>query len=180
MAFEKYEDALTLRNKVARLAWNIFAVFFFRLFVGPVFRYYRSEVLRLWGAKIGRRCAVAASAHIWAPWNLEVGDYVAIGPRADIYNVDKIIMGSNITVSQGSYLCAASHDIRQLKKPLKTSPIKLEDSTWIGARAIVLPGVTIGEGAVVAAGAVVTKDVEPWTVVGGNPAKFIKKRELKA
>ena len=58
--------------------------------------------------------------------------------------------------------------------------ITIGDGVWLGARAIILPGVTIGEGAVVAAGAVVTKDVEPWAVVGGNPAKFIKKRELKA
>ena len=57
--------------------------------------------------------------------------------------------------------------------------ITIGDGVWLGARAIILPGVTIGEGAVVAAGAVVTKDVEPWAVVGGNPAKFIKKRELK-
>lgn len=178
MAFEKYEDALTVRNKIARLAWNAFAIFFFRLFAGPVFRYYRSAVLRLWGAKVGRRCAIAASVRIWAPWNLEVGDYVAIGPRADVYNVAKITMGSNITVSQDSYLCTASHDISKLKKPLKTNPIELCDSTWIGARAIILPGVTIGEGAVVAAGAVVTKDVEHWTVVGGNPARVLKKRCL--
>lgn len=179
MAFEKYEDALTMRNKMARLAWNVFAVFFFRLFAGPVFRYYRSAVLRLWGAKIGRRCAFAASAKIWAPWNLEVGDYVAIGPRAEIYDVDKIVMGSNITISQDSYLCTASHNISQLKKPLVTKSVKLADSTWISARAIVLPGVTIGEGAVVGAGSVVTKDVEPWTVVGGNPAKVIGKREIR-
>ena len=179
MKFEKYEDALTMRNKFARLGWNVFAILFFRLFAGPVFRYYRSAVLRLWGAKIGKRCAVAASAKIWAPWQLEIGDYVALGPRSEIYNVAKIIMGSNITVSQDAYLCTASHDISQLKKPLVTKPINLGDSTWIAARAIVLPGVTIGEGAVVAAGAVVTKDVEPWTVVGGNPAKVLKKRCLE-
>ena len=179
MKFEKYEDALTVRNKLARLAWNVFAIFFFRLFAGPVFRYYRSAMLRLWGAKIGKRCAIAASAKIWAPWQLEIGDYVALGPRSEIYNVAKIRMGSNITVSQDAYLCTASHDISRLKKPLVTRPIELGDSTWIAARSIVLPGVTIGEGAVVAAGSVVTKDVGPWTVVGGNPAKFIKKRELR-
>ena len=177
--YSAYEDSLTVFNKFARLGWNVFYVLLFRFLGGPVFRYWRSFALRLWGAKIGRRCAISASAKIWAPWNLEVGDYVAIGPRAEIYDVDKIVIGSNMTVSQDAYLCTASHDISQLKKPLVTKPIKLGDSAWIAARAIVLPGVTIGEGAVVAAGAVVTKDVEPWTVVGGNPARFIKKRELK-
>ena len=177
--FTAYKDSLTLRDKLMRLGWNLFAFVFFRLCAGPVFRYWRSFVLRLWGAKIGCRCAIAASAKIWVPWNLEVGDYVAIGPRAEIYDVDKIVIGSNITISQDAYLCTASHDISCLKKPLVTKRITIGDSSWVAARAIVLPGVTIGEGAVVAAGAVVTKDVEPWTVVGGNPAKFIKKREIR-
>ena len=178
MKFEKYQDALTLKSKLSRLAWNVFAVVFFRPFAGPLFRYYRSAVLRLWGAKVGRRCAIAASAKIWTPWNLTIGDFVAIGPHAEIYNVAKITMGSNITVSQDAYLCTASHDIAYLKKPLVFKPIVIGDSAWVAAKAIVLPGVTIDEGAVIAAGAVVAKDVEPWTVVGGNPAKFIKKRVL--
>lgn len=177
--YSAYEDSLTLFNKLARLGWRVFYVVFFRMFGGPVFRYWRSMALRLWGAKIGRRCAIASSVKIWAPWNLEIGDFVAIGPNAEIYDVDKIAMGSNITVSQDAYLCTASHDIARLKKPLITKPIQLGDSAWVAARAIVLPGVMIGEGAVVAAGAVVTKDVEPWTVVGGNPAKVIKKREIR-
>lgn len=178
MKYEKYEDALSLKNKLGRLCWNIFSLFFFRLFAGPLFRYWRGFVLRVWGAKVGKRCAVAASAKIWAPWNLEIGDFVAIGARAEIYNVAKITMGSNITVSQDSYLCTASHDISKLKKPLVFKPLNIGDSAWVAARSIVLSGVTIGEGAVVAAGAVVTKDVAPWTVVGGNPAKVIKKRVI--
>ena len=169
---------MTVGNKLARLCWHLFALLFFRPFAGPVFRYWRSAVLRLWGAKVGRKCAIASSAKIWVPWNLETGDYVSIGPRAEIYNVSEVRLGSNITISQNSYLCTASHDIAYIKKPLVTKSISIGDSAWIAARAIVLPGVTIGEGAVVAAGAVVTKDVEPWTVVGGNPAKFIKKRVL--
>jgi putative colanic acid biosynthesis acetyltransferase WcaF len=87
-------------------------------------------------------------------------------------------MGANITISQDSYLCTASHDISKIKKPLIFKPIFIGDSAWVAARAIVLPGVRVGDGAVIAAGAVVVKDVEPWTVVGGNPAKVIKKREL--
>ena len=179
MKYEKYEDALTLKNKLARLAWNVFAFLFFRPFAGPLFRYYRSAVLRLWGAKVGKRCAVASSVRIWAPWNLTLGDYVAIGPRAELYDVAPITLGSNITVSQDAYICTASHDIAYLKKPLVFKPITLGDSTWVAAKATVLPGVSIGEGAIIAATSTVTHDVAPWTVVGGNPAKFIKKRELK-
>jgi acetyltransferase-like isoleucine patch superfamily enzyme len=75
-------------------------------------------------------------------------------------------------------LITGSHEISSGHFDLITRPITVEDNVWIATGAMILPGVTIGEGAVVAAGAVVTKDVEPWTVVGGNPARFIKKREL--
>ena len=178
MKYTAYKDALTFKNKLARLSWNCFALVFFRPFGGPLFRYYRSFVLRLWGARVGKHCAIAASVKIWAPWNLTLGDFVAVGSRAELYNVASIIMGANITVSQDAYLCTASHNIAYLKKPLVFKQIMIGDSAWVAAKSIVLPGVAIGEGAVVAAGSVVTEDVEPWTVVGGNPAKFIKKRVL--
>ena len=174
----RYEDALSLTNKLARAAWILFATIFFRPFAGPLFRSYRSFVLRLWGAKIGRRCAIAAGAKIWAPWNLSMGDYVAVANGAELYTVAPIRFGHHITISQDAYLCTASHDISKRLKPLTTSPIEVGDFSWVCARAIVLPGVTVGEGAVVAAGAVVTKDVPPWTVVAGNPAREVKKRVL--
>lgn len=173
-----YKDSLTRKNKFARLAWNVFSMLFFRPFAGPVFRYYRSFALRLWGAKIGSHCAIAAGANIWAPWNLVCGDYVAVANGAELYTVAPIHIGSHVTVSQGAYLCAASHDISYRLKPLVSAPITLGDFTWICARSIVMRGVTVNEGGVVAAGSVVTKDVDPWTVVGGNPARFIKRREL--
>ncbi len=82
-------------------------------------------------------------------------------------------------MSQGSYLCTASHDITNPLNPLITAPIVIGDQAWIGARAYVGMGVTIGQGAVVGATASVYKDVEAWTIVGGNPAKFIKNRVVK-
>ena len=175
----KYKDALSLKNKLARAAWIAFAVVFYRPFAGPLFRYYRSFILRLWGAKIGKRCAIAAGAKIWAPWNLTLGDYVAVANGAELYAVAPIVMGNHITISQDAYICTASHDISTRLKPLIYKPIRVDSYAWVCARAVVLPGVTIGEGAVVGCAAVAAKDVAPWTVVGGNPAKFIKKRELK-
>ena len=173
-----YKDSLTMRNKLLRGAWLLFATLLYRPFAGPMFRYWRSFILRLWGAKIGRHCAIAARVKIWAPWNLEIADYVAVANGAELYDVAKIRIGHHVTVSQDSYICTASHDISKKLKPLTYSEIRIADYSWVCAKAIVLPGVTISEGAVVAAGAVVIKNVEPWTVVGGNPAKFIKKRVL--
>ena len=82
-------------------------------------------------------------------------------------------------MSQGAYLCTASHDISDSLNPLVTAPIIIEDQAWVAADAFVSMGVTVGQGAVIGARACVFKDVEPWTVVGGNPAKFIKRREIK-
>ena len=108
-----------------------------------------------------------------------MGEYSCLASGVDCYNVDKVTVGANATVSQGAYLCTASHDITNPLNPLITAPIVIEDQAWIGAKAFVGMGVTIGQGAVVGATASVFKDVEPWTVVGGNPARFIKKRIIK-
>ena len=87
-------------------------------------------------------------------------------------------IGANQTVSQKSYICTASHDITKSTLPLVFAPVVIEDQVWVGADAFIGMGVTVGQGAVVGARASVYKDVEPWTVVGGNPAKFIKVREV--
>ena len=97
----------------------------------------------------------------------------------ECYNVDFVKISANTTVSQGAFICTASHDISSPQHPLITAPIILEDQVWVGAKAFIGKGVTVGQGAVVGATASVYRDVEPWTVVGGNPAKFIKKRVIK-
>lgn len=107
-----------------------------------------------------------------------MGEHSCLSRHVDCYSVDKISIGAHAVVSQYAYLCTAGHDITHPKMRLTTAPITICDGAWVTAKAYIGPGVTIGDGAVVAACAVVVKDVEPWTVVGGNPAKFIKKREL--
>lgn len=179
MKIDAYRECLPLNNKIKRLFWNIFCVIFFKPFYGPLFWKWRNLLLRLWGAKIGCGSKISSSAQIWAPWNLEIGDYTAVGSHAKLYNPGKIILGSKTTVSQGVYLCTASHDITKSANPLITEPIVVKNFAWVAADAFVGMGVTIGEGAVVGARAAVFKDVEPWMVVGGNPAKPIKKRIIK-
>lgn len=173
-----YEDALTWRNKLARLAWGMAWATLFRPFGGPLFKRWRIMLLRGFGATIGSHCAVAASVRVWAPWNLTLGDYVAIGPGATLYSVDRIVVGSMATISQRAHLCTASHDVTRLLKPLIHRPIALGNYTWVAAEAFVGMGVTVGEGAVIGARAVVAKDVSPWMIAVGNPAKAIKRRTL--
>lgn len=178
-AFEKYVDNYSRGNKLHRLAWKICCALLFRPFSLPFFWRWRNFVLRCWGAKIGQGSKVNASAVIWAPWNLEIGQRTAIGAHAIIYNPGRITLGNKVAISQYSYLCTATHDYETRLHTLYWRPITVDDRAWVAARAFVGPGVTIGEGAIVGATASVYKDVEPWTVVGGNPARFIKRREMR-
>lgn len=178
MKYEKYKNNISLKNKVLRLIWNLVWLFFFRPFSLPFFNKWRILLLRSFGAKIGKGCKIHSSVKFWAPWNIEMGNLVAFGFDALCYNPGKIILGDNITISQRVHLCSASHDITNVKNPLITKEIIIKNRSWVAADAFVGMGVTIGEGAVIGARAAVYKDIDSWTVVGGNPARFIKKRKI--
>ena len=175
----KYDSRFSISNKIGRVIWNICYWILFRPFGSGYCRKWRNLVLRLFGAKLAKTVNIYSSVKIWAPWNLKMGDYSTLGPKVDCYNQGKITIGANTTISQKSNLCASSHDITDSKIPLILKPIVVEDQVWVAADAFIGPGATIEQGAVVGARAAVFKDVEPWTVVGGNPAKFIKKREIR-
>ena len=174
-----YQNRLSWRNKVGRLLWSACYLILFRPFSLPVFYKWRNVILRIFGAKIGKCAGVHASARVWAPWNLELEDYACIDDRVNVYNVDKVVLKQYATVSFDTLLCTASHNIYSQEHELMTAPILIKEKAWVGAAAFIGMGVTVGEGAVVAASSSVHKDVEPWTIVGGNPAKFIKKHEIK-
>lgn len=106
-------------------------------------------------------------------------EFSCLASDVDCYCVAPIRIGAHATVSQYSYLCGASHDYDSPCMPLTAAPITIEDQAWICADVFIGPGVVVGQGAVVGARASVFKNVEPWTVVGGNPAKFIKNRVLR-
>ncbi len=175
----KYQNALSRKNQVARLLWTITWAIFARPLPRSLGNSWKIFLLRLFGAKVDKTAVVYSSVRIYMPWNLEMNAYSCLAPEVDCYNVNKIIIGAHTTISQKTYLCGASHDVELTYNPLIHAPIIIEDQVWIGANAYVGMGVTIGQGAVVGANACVYKDVEPWTIVGGNPAKFIKKRIIK-
>lgn len=176
---KKYKNKLSIYNKLYRLCWAICYFCFFRFYPGQLFNPWRIFILRCFGARIGKGSHIYASVEIWAPKNLIIGEYVAIAPHVKLYNPAPIFVDSHATVSQYSYLCTASHDIARPGMELITKPIRIASQAWVASDAFIGMGVIIGEGGVVGARASVFKDVEPWTVVGGNPARFIKKRELK-
>jgi len=135
-------------------------------------------VLRLFGAVIEDGAHPYPSARIWAPWNLTMGEGSCLGDYARCYSVDRVILEPYATVSQYSFLCTASHEYRIEGMPLITAPITIGRHAWIAAEAFIGPGVTVGERAVVGARASVFRDVDPWTVMGGNPARVIRKYHL--
>ena len=174
----KYENRLSRRNQFLRLLWTIIWVIAARPFPRSFGNSWRIFLLRLFGAKIHKDAVIYSSVRIYIPWNLEMKAHSCLAPEVDCYNVDKITIGAHSTVSQKSYLCSASHDVSKSDNPLITAPITIKDQVWIGANVFLGMGITINSGAVVGATASVYKDVEAWTIVGGNPAKFIKKRKI--
>ena len=175
----RYHNALSRRHQIVRLVWNIVWTVFARPLPRSMGSGWKRFLLRMFGAKIHPSAVVYSSANVYYPANLEMEAYSCLASEVDCYNVALIKIGANSTVSQGAYLCTASHDITNPLNPLITASIIIEDQAWIAADAFVGMGVTIGQGAVVGARAAIFKDVEPWTVVGGHPAKFIKKRIIK-
>ena len=135
--------------------------------------------MRCYGAKVGRHVHIYNSARIYFPWNFVIGDWSAVGEDALIYNLGLVTLGEKVTISHRAHLCAGTHDYTRPDLPLLKPPITVNDQAWICAEAFVGPGVTVGEGAVVGARAVVVEDVESWSVVAGNPARLLRKRELK-
>lgn len=175
----RYHNALSRKNQVIRLLWTVVWGLLARPLPRSVGSGWKRWLLRLFGARIASTAIVYSSAKVYYPANLTMDAYSCLASDVDCYNVAPITIGANSTVSQGAYLCTASHDISNPLNPLITAPIVIEDQAWVAAGAFVGMGVTIGQGAVVGARAAVFKSVEPWTVVGGNPAKFLKKRILK-
>ena len=159
---------------VKRILWT-FGKFFFRNSPRIAFGY-RNTILRLFGAKIGKHVHIYSSTVIWFPWNLEIGDWSAIGEETLIYNLGKVTIGEKATVSHRVHVCAGTHDYTDPALPLLRPEIRIGNQTWICANTFIGPDIEIGEGAVIGAGTVMVKDAEPWGVYAGNPAKYIKKR----
>jgi putative colanic acid biosynthesis acetyltransferase WcaF len=173
-----YDSRLGIGQKLVRGLWAITWWTLFRFSPRALFGW-RRFLLRAFGAHLGTGARVYPSARIWLPSRLEMGDHSCLAFGVDCYNVGRVSLGHHVTVSQYAFLCAASHDIADPSFALIHAPIVLGDAAWVCAAAYVGMGVTVGEGAVVGARACVTKDVPPWTTVGGNPARQLGERRLR-
>jgi len=170
--------SFSIQNRIMRLVWGMFYLLLFRYSPKPLHAW-RSMLLRLFGAKVGKGVHVYPAVKIWAPWNIEFEDECGVGNGATLYSQGKIYLGKRSIISQGVHLCGGTHDYTKKGHPLVTAPIRIEAHAWVAAEAFVHPGVTIGEGAVIGARSVVTKHMPAWMVCAGFPCVPIKERIME-
>jgi putative colanic acid biosynthesis acetyltransferase WcaF len=174
----KYVDTLPRSGKARRLVWGVVYQLLFRPTPRWMLHGWRRFLLRSFGAKVGVGCRIAPTCSIWAPWNLEIGDFTAIADGVDVYTMARIRIGSKVAISQRTFLCTGTHDTRSLLRPLVTREIVIEDHVWIAAESFIHPGCVLGEGSVVGARSVVTHDLPAWMICVGAPCRPIKPRDI--
>jgi putative colanic acid biosynthesis acetyltransferase WcaF len=172
---ESFKSELSLKNKLGRLIWGWVWILFFRPSPRIAFAWRRS-VLRLFGAKLASDARIYPDVKVYAPWNLEMRRGSVLGDGVNCYNVDKVLFEEDSNVTHYTFICTAGHNLDSPTRDLVTAPIRFGVGCWVFAHAIILPGIEIGRGGVVASGSVVTKNVSEYQIVGGNPAVPIKAR----
>jgi putative colanic acid biosynthesis acetyltransferase WcaF len=172
-----YESPWPAGQRFLRVLWE-FCWFVFCAWTPKPLNEWRLFWLRVFDAKIDGKPFVHQRARIAIPWNLTLHDHACLGDRANAYNLGEIEIGARATVAQEAYLSTASHDFEQPGIPLVTAKITIGEDAFVGARAFVMPGVTIGARSVVGACSVVTRDVPSDSVAAGNPCKVLRTRTV--
>ena len=167
----------SLATHLRTMCWNTAWLLLFRPSPRPLHGW-RRLLLRLFGCRISGRPYIHPSAIIKMPWQLTLEDGACLGDRSEIYNLGPVVLKARSTLAQMAYLCGGTHDLSTPALPLMVGEIIVGEDAFIGARALVLPGVVIADGAVIGAGAVVTKDMPAWMVCAGNPCRPIKPRQF--
>jgi len=165
-------------NPVKRFFWYFFNVVFLLNPLNP-FSGLKKFVLRLFGAKIGKGTLIKPRVNVKYPWNLIVGNNVWIGEQVWIDNLAKINIGDNVCISQGAMLLCGNHNYKKVSFDLIVKPIVLEEGVWVGAKAIVCPGVTCSSHALLTVNSVATTNLDAYSVYQGNPAIKIKDRIIR-
>ncbi len=160
-----------------RVGWYFVNLIFFQSYLFPVSGLKRG-LLRVFGAEIANGVIIKPGVNIKYPWFLEVGEYTWIGEKVWIDNLARVKIGSNCCLSQGAMLLTGNHNYKKAGFDLEVSGIELKDGVWIGAQALVGPGVTCSSHAVLSAGSVATKNLESFKIYAGNPSEVIREREI--
>jgi len=161
-----------------RVVWHYINAIVFKSSMFPVYGF-KNALLRLFGAKVGTGVAIKPCVNIKYPWLLTIKNNVWIGEEVWIDNLVTVTIGNNVCLSQGALLLTGSHNYKKQTFNLITGIIVLEDGVWIGAKAIVNQGITVGSHAVLTSGSVATKSLEPFSVYQGNPAVRVRQRAFE-
>ena len=173
------QPSYSLANRARRAIWNLCYAIFFRPSPRPCHAW-RAMLLRFFGARLAPNCHFYPKCRVWAPWNLVCEDAVGVGDDAELYNPSLMTIGSHAVISQGAYLCGATHLYNEPSFRLVSYPMKIGAYSWVCARATVSPGVNVGDGAILAMGSIATKDLESFGVYAGMPARKVKERDRSA
>ncbi len=165
-------------ERLKQVCWYFVNLLFFNNGLIPISDI-KVFLLKLFGARIGSGVNIKPCVNIKYPWKLEVGDYVWIGEKVWIDNLAPVKIGANVCLSQGAMLLTGNHDYTKVGFDLLIGGIVLENGVWIGASAIVCPGITCHEHSILTVGSIATKDMEPYGIYQGNPALIVKKREIR-
>ncbi len=138
------------------------------------------QILRFFGAKIGKSVNIKPNVNIKYPWNLKIGDFVWIGEGVWIDNLVNVTIGANSCLSQGAMLLTGNHNFKKSTFDLITSEIELEEGVWIGAKAVVCPGILCKSHSILTVGSVATSNMESYGIYQGNPAKKVKDRQIES
>jgi len=136
-------------------------------------------LLKMFGAKIGEGLIIKTSVNIKFPWKLKIGDHVWIGENVWIDNLDDVIIGSNVCISQGAMLLTGNHDYTISSFDYRNAAIHIEEGVWIGGKAVVCPGVICKSHSILTVGSIATKNLDEYSIYQGNPAVVIRKRKMK-
>jgi len=136
----------------------------------------RLAILRATAARIGVDVVLEPGVRVLSPWRLLIGSHTNIGRHVHLDARGYLSIGDNVNISDEAAVWTAEHDIQSPNFVMTRARVTIENRVWVGFRSIVLPGVTLGEGCIVASGSIVTKDVPPFSVVAGVPARVIGKR----
>ncbi|MFT3932745.1 MAG: WcaF family extracellular polysaccharide biosynthesis acetyltransferase [Chitinophagaceae bacterium] len=165
-------------GKLKQLLWYFINVLFFINPLNP-FSSIKRMLLKSFGAKLGEGVLIKPSVNIKYPWKLVIGNHCWIGEGVWIDNLAKVTLGNNVCLSQGAMLLTGNHNYKKASFDLVLGEILLDDGVWIGAKAMVCPGITCASHAVLSAQSVATRNLESYTIYQGNPAIAIKKREIE-
>jgi putative colanic acid biosynthesis acetyltransferase WcaF len=167
--------SFSFRHRLFRAFWILCWALLGR-WTPPPLHGWRRLLLRAFGAKLAPTARVYGTARVWYPPNLEMGDHAVLGPKSNCYCMDKVTIGAYAVISQDAELCGGTHVPDDPDFQLVTKPIVIGHHAWVAAGAFVHPGVVVGEGALLGARSVATRNLEPWTIYGGSPAKPIRER----